>query len=232
MAFADLISDIPPHACETASGRYVDVVTPDPTTIFIDDIAWALSRQARFAGHTLSPIVWSVGQHSLFVEYLMVLVMDPNGIQLHLSLTEWLARRGMVKDYEEGNFNKIRALVGGLIHDSTEAYLIDLPSPVKRHPALRAPYKELEERMHFAIEAALGLDPLTPLEHELHVWADMMALQIEAANLMTSRGRGWSGDYPRMNLLDIDLMPNVLHWQEVYEAFITRYDELTGNTNG
>jgi uncharacterized protein len=223
MPFADLVATVPINACETVSGRYVDVVSPDPKTIEVTDIAWALSRQARFAGHTMSEEIWNVAQHCVFVVELIELVLDPagNGRQLHESLAEWLS--GKTYEYAcDGSIDHV--LLHALMHDAAEAYLIDLPSPVKRHPALRGPYKELEVGVNKAIFLGLNMPPITSAEHEIIVWADLLALQIEAANLMPSRGRGWSGDLPIMNMVDIHLFPHqVKPWKLAYEDFMSEY---------
>lgn len=226
MNFIELPNGTLPNSIETCSGLYVDVADPQPETLRIEDMAWALSRQARFAGHTLSDEIWSIGQHSLFVEYLVDLVMSEDGIQLHWSLIEWLAAKGLVKDYQDSNFSKPMVRMGALIHDCPEAYLVDIPSPVKRHPAIKAPYSELEGMMESAISIAFHLRPLTKLEHEIIKWGDMLALRIEAANLLPSRGRGWGIKMPSMNHADMHLFPKVKRWREVCEDMVERYEIL------
>lgn len=47
---------------QTRSNQILNYINPDPGTIDIDDIAVALSRTARFGGHTTS--FYSVAQHS------------------------------------------------------------------------------------------------------------------------------------------------------------------------
>jgi len=54
-----------PNCIRTVSGRYVNVVDPDPDTIDIEDIAWALSGVPRFGGHL--PVTYSVARHSVIV---------------------------------------------------------------------------------------------------------------------------------------------------------------------
>lgn len=236
MAFAKIHNDIPWNAIETASGRYVDVSDPQPKDISVTDIAWSLSRQARFAGHTLSEEIWSVAQHALFVEELLDLVLDDqgDGVQLKASLLQWMSGKFSGSETPENIrvqdwFSPDRRLaiqLGALHHDDSEAYLIDLPSPVKRILSLREPYKKLETSVTTAISAALELPELTEIEHELIGWADLMALQIEAANMMPSRGRGWGMQLPRMNLADIYLFPKPAHWKIVYERFLKRDFEM------
>lgn len=49
----------------TASGQYVNILNPDPATLDIRDIAWALSNVHRFTGHTAKP--YTVAEHCLRV---------------------------------------------------------------------------------------------------------------------------------------------------------------------
>ncbi|SDT46562.1 hypothetical protein SAMN05192545_3951 [Maribacter dokdonensis] len=108
----------------THSGLYLNVVNPKPDQICIEDIAHALSRVPRFAGHL--DAFFSVAQHSLNVS--------------HLSPDEYKLE--------------------GLLHDATEAYLADLPSPLKNHcPG----YKELEARLYYVIAKKYGIPSETSL---------------------------------------------------------------------
>lgn len=233
-AFAGPICIVPPNAVETASGLYVDVVNPELSTIDIHDIAWSLSRQARFAGHTISEKVWNVAQHSLFVEELVDLALHPSqdGAILHESLDAWIVQNGYSRRQYESYFDLhpiIPVKLGALLHDATEAYLIDLPSPVKRHQALRGPYKELEVGLNTAILKAVAGEgfELMPLDHEVIVWADLLALQIEAAALMPSRGRGWSGTLPLFEKQHLHLFPwEIMDWRQAYNEFISEYHKL------
>lgn len=58
---------MPPNGdwMQTASGRAIYPLAPDPALICLDDIAHALALQCRFAGHTRS--FYSVAQHSVLV---------------------------------------------------------------------------------------------------------------------------------------------------------------------
>ncbi|OWW18430.1 metal-dependent phosphohydrolase [Noviherbaspirillum denitrificans] len=55
----------------TYSGRYVNLLKPDPTTIHITDIAHALSQINRFGGHTRR--FYSVAQHCVLASHLVPL---------------------------------------------------------------------------------------------------------------------------------------------------------------
>jgi uncharacterized protein len=123
----------------TYTGKALDLENLQPADICIEDIAAALSRQCRFAGHT----TWhySVAQHSLIVADLL-----PRADALQ-----------------------------GLMHDATEAYLVDLPTPVKK---LLPGYAVLEADLWRTIAYVFGL------KHEMPITvkhADCAALRYEIA---------------------------------------------------
>lgn len=66
----------------------------------------------------------------------------------------------------------------GLMHDATEAYLTDMPSPVKR---LMADYRALEDKLYLVIAERFGLDQELPA---IVKRADAIALATEAQQLM------------------------------------------------
>lgn len=134
--------------------------------------------------------------------------------------------KGLVGEFQNGRFSKARVRMGGLLHDAPEAYLTDLPSPVKRFPGLKEAFKELEGKLMDAILVSQQLQPLNKLEERIVLWADLLALRIEAANLSPSRGRGWGVDAPWMNHVDTHLMPKIDAWRPVAEEFVRVFDEL------
>jgi len=68
----------------------------------------------------------------------------------------------------------------GLLHDASEAYLCDLPTPLKRLPEF-APYREAEQAWLMCIAARYELD--WPIPHEVEV-ADKRMLVTEMRDLM------------------------------------------------
>lgn len=80
--------------------------------------------------------------------------------------------------------------LAALHHDDSEAYLMDIPRPMK--PLLGKVYKQLTLRMDLAIIAALGLPDWNAPEVHVRVKdADNWALFVEAKHLLPSQGRHW-----------------------------------------
>lgn len=75
----------------------------------------------------------------------------------------------------------------GLLHDAAEAYIGDIPSPVK---ALISDIREVEERILNVIYAKFNLDIAMSRMPEIK-HADRIAMTIEVKNLMFSGGRDW-----------------------------------------
>ena len=81
--------------------------------------------------------------------------------------------------------------LAALHHDDAEAYLGDIPRPMK--PLLGGTYKKMTAVMDVAIVEALNL----PFKHDAFDWpvvkeADNWALLVEARHLLPSQGRGWT----------------------------------------
>ena len=68
----------------------------------------------------------------------------------------------------------------GLLHDAAEAYLHDIPRPLKRLPAF-APYREAEARLQAMIYETFGLSPIEPPAVKL---IDRRMLRTEQRDLM------------------------------------------------
>lgn len=77
----------------------------------------------------------------------------------------------------------------GLLHDASEAYLVDLPQPLKADAVLGPAYRAAEERLMVAVCHRFGL-PLTepPAVRE----ADLVLLATEARDLMPFKPEHWS----------------------------------------
>lgn len=146
---------------ETYTGLYFDYDDPQPEQVCLSDIARALSFTARFGGH--SKRFLSVAEHALLC-HALVSEAVPNRPDLQLA---------------------------ALHHDSHEAYLGDVPTPLKRTLEAAAPdlYYGLVRKVDDAIGAAVGLDP-DRFHDPVVRQADADALVIEAELLKKSQGRG------------------------------------------
>jgi hypothetical protein len=77
----------------------------------------------------------------------------------------------------------------GLLHDASEAYLVDIPSPLKCTPVFDA-YREAEARLMLAICQRFELSQIEPPEVKK---ADGELVATEARDLMAYRPEHWIG---------------------------------------
>lgn len=103
---------------QTFSGKQFYALDPQPDDICIEDIAHALSRMCRYAGHCNK--FYSVAEHS------------------------FLVAENLAPEYQ----------LAGLLHDASEAYLVDIPRPFKSY---LGNYYELEEKIMDAIYAKYAI---------------------------------------------------------------------------
>lgn len=77
--------------------------------------------------------------------------------------------------------------LAALLHDATEAYIIDVPRPLKRQ---LVGYREIEDKVWAAIAKRFDVDPIIPPEVKV---ADNRILLNERGTLMSAAGR-WEVD--------------------------------------
>lgn len=123
---------------------YDDIYNND---ICIEDIAWSLSHQCRFAGHY--PVFFSIAEHSIYVAD--------------------MCKQSLI-DHEECLVNKI--CLAALLHDAAEAYLCDIPSPLKE---LLPDYKNLYKEVEGLIELKFNID----IDHSIIKLCDKVAFSKE-----------------------------------------------------
>ena len=111
---------------QTYTGLKMYPLDPRPEEIDIRDIVHALSNICRFNGHTTH--FYSVAEHSCHV---------------YDTMLRWpeLDRRSLMR---------------GLMHDAAEAYLCDIPRPLKLHEGWPQMYHDAEERIMRVIAAKFG----------------------------------------------------------------------------
>lgn len=167
---------------KTVSGIYVDILEPDPDSLFISDIAHALSYQCRYGGHVNRH--YSVAQHSLLCYQIL------KAYRLH----------------------DRKILLTMLMHDATEAYLVDIPRPVKQY---LPEYKIIEQNFNRILAKKFGFFQDFPfIIHEI----DDLCLQLEIDAIRNQNGQ-----------LKITEKPAEATKQEFLEVFceISGYTDLS-----
>lgn len=186
---------------ETVSGKLFTPLTPNPDQIDINDIAWALSRMPRFAGHTIPYIPYSVAQHSIQVMK-----------ELH--------------NNHSANYNHDLMGFHGLMHDTAEAYIGDIPSPIKHIPEFHEKIEEIESKILKCIYTAFNVELPTKAEAELIHHADMVQRAIEAYNFMYSRGKEWN--LPKISFQKMQEFEEPWNSIKAYDMFLYHFNELKG----
>lgn len=104
----------------------------------------------------------------------------------------------------------------GLLHDASEAYLIDIPRPVK-HSGYFEPYKIFEAKVQAVINERFGLRP----EPESVKKADRVLLLTEQRDLMGNQVEPWK---TQATPLDTHILP--LPPAQAKLEFMIRFNEL------
>lgn len=107
----------------------------------------------------------------------------------------------------------------GLLHDATEAYLVDVPSPLKRSGHFDS-FVNIEKTMQTAICKRFGLLDFEPPSVKK---ADKIMLATEARDLMNPLRDDWDEVYPPLPFKIVPLPPDQAH-----ALFIKRFLELMG----
>lgn len=195
---------------ETVSGQLVDPINPKAEDMRVEDIAWALSRIPRFAGHTTSTVPYSVAEHSVHVSLLVE----------KMSIETWNISE------DEGSITNL--CMYALFHDAHEAFTGDIPSPIKRLPELRPILKTIEHRLDRAIMGMCGcVKPLPEKQLAIVKHCDLLALAIEAQHFIKSKGSNWNLPIPSEEQMST-FNSNPLLSKDAYDLFIARFNHLMG----
>jgi hypothetical protein len=115
-----------------------------------------------------------------------------------------------------------------LLHDASEAYLCDIPRPLKRMPEMQ-PYRDAEKQLQMAIVTHFGLDPEQPA---IVTEMDSFILGTEARQLMWPVHPDWYLTCPGGRLPDEDsvLSQRRLGWPSAVAEtlFRHRFSQLFG----
>jgi 5'-deoxynucleotidase YfbR-like HD superfamily hydrolase len=137
------------------SGRRLDLLSPSPLDVEIEDIAHGLARVARWNGQTKGAHAFSVAQHSVLVE------------RITSELNPRLVRS---------------ARLVALLHDAPEYVVGDLISPFKA--AVGIDYKDFELKLLSAIHLRFGLPAVVSADLQVTIKkADTFAAYFEATQL-------------------------------------------------
>jgi 5'-deoxynucleotidase YfbR-like HD superfamily hydrolase len=136
------------------SGRRLDLLSPQPEDIEIEDIAHGLARVARWNGQTIGEHAFSVAQHSLIVTDILAAIQPDFGP---------------------------KQLCAGLLHDAAEYVIGDLISPFKA--AIGLDYKAFEQRLLEVIYRRFVLGEIDASVRAEIKRADRIAAYYEATRL-------------------------------------------------
>lgn len=146
---------------QTFTGKQFYPADPRPEDVDIRDIAHSLSHICRFNGHCSRH--YSVAEHSILVA-------------LHVAWDDAHSE------------TRAQDTLAALLHDASEAYLCDIPRPLKRMPEM-APYRAMEANVERVIAERFGLPYPMPAIVKRH---DERALATEYRDLVLSKHHGWS----------------------------------------
>lgn len=217
---------------ETVTGQIVDVNNPNPETINVTDIAWALSRMPRFIGHTVTQIPYNNAQHSVYVAKIVEQMMTNPGDLYEIMPEDVQNAVYQYLNHQRSNpqFSLNLIIQRALFHDAAEAYTGDIPSPVKRNPLLRPAIKAIEAKLDAAIFTRLGIDSHIPQIEVIVKFADHVAQAIEGYQFMPSRGVNWV--LPKPNLSLIQNFPEPRSSFEAYKEFLDHYQFINDIQDG
>lgn len=173
---------------QTFSGRKVYPMFMRASDIRVEDIAAHLSCEARFSGAC----------------------RDAHGRSVLYSVAQHSVLASLYCE-------PVNAL-WGLLHDASEAYLRDVPRPLKRHPDF-AFYRSAEEQCMRAICEAYGLTYAMPVSVKT---ADERLLATEARDLM-------SPVHPEWRVMATPYVRRIWAWspESARQAFLTRFRIIT-----
>lgn len=111
--------------------------------------------------------------------------------------------------------------LAGLLHDASEAYLIDVPRPLK-HSGKFDFYKEVEIKVTAAIAKKFNLSELEPESVKI---ADKIILATEARDLMSPLRSDWDWPFEPVPFIIKPLPP-----KEARKLFMNRFFQLKGSS--
>ena len=180
------------------SGRKLDILSPSPFDIEIEDIALGLSRVTRWNGQTTGKYPYSVAQHSLLVEELF--------------------------NIEYPDLDK-KWNLAALLHDAPEYVIGDLITPFKY--ALNNSYRFVEDNLMKAIYLRFGLPALLPRHIESKIKKiDKSLAWFEAVDLAGYNEKEASKIIKKPNLNSKRQIIVALSANDIQKKFLKRFQEI------
>ena len=180
------------------SGRRLDLLDPSPMDIEIEDIAQGLSRVARWNGQTTGEYPFTVLEHSLIVDDILV-SLDPK----------------ISKKWR----------LACLLHDASEYVIGDMISPFKN--ALGVNYREFEDKLQRAIHIRFGLPAEIPTEIKALIkQCDIICAYFEATQLAgftLEEGEKFFCKKPKQKIVLVPEKPDI-----VKGRYLERFKILSG----
>lgn len=175
----------------------------DPLNLQVDDI------DIRDIAHALSNQCRFTGHTSVFYSV----------AEHSIRVAELLDQRGC---------DRITVLTG-LLHDATEAYLVDLPRPLKHHPLLGDVFRQVEQQVWSTVAAQFDLPSEMPAVVKQ---ADVVLLVTERRDLLPSGRPGWLPIADEWDwAAEIELLPDrIVPWapRTSEYRFLELFDRLAG----
>ena len=147
------------------SGELVDIFTMETHEVKAWDIVWALHQQNRYLGHT--PVAWDVLSHTALCYSLAI--RDANTTQKPVTTADAL---------------------GLLLHDASEAYMGDMPRPLKTY---FTEFVEIEHKVTAVILNRFGLR-MTDVDWDFVKKYDNEALWTEQATFGRTNDKFYGSD--------------------------------------
>ena len=180
------------------SGRKLDILSPSPFDIEIEDIALGLSRVTRWNGQTTGKHPYSVAQHSILVEKLFSIEYPDLDKKWNLA---------------------------ALLHDAPEYVIGDLITPFKY--ALNNSYRFVEDNLMKAIYLRFGLPVLLPKNIEYKIKKIDKALAwFEAIDLAGYKEKEASQIIKKPDL-NFEHQIIALSANDVEKKFLKRFQEIS-----
>ena len=180
------------------SGRKLDILSPSPFDIEIEDIALGLSRVMRWNGQTTGKHPYSVAQHSMLLEELF--------------------------NIEHPDLDK-KWNLAALLHDAPEYVIGDLITPFKY--ALNNSYRYVENNLMKAIYLRFGLPASLPKHIESKIKKIDKALAwFEAIDLAGYKENEATQIIKKPNLNSKHQIIIALSANDVEKKFLKRFKEI------